>query len=93
MIEEEKPSDISSTESPSPAPEPPSAEQDSVKLMRLLIHLQNIGHASDSLIKSARPAGASGLQTLVLSADLVNLARAVGGAGRAFTEELKQAKS
>ena len=92
MIEEEKPSDISSTESPAPEAELSDDEQDSFKLMRLMIHLQNIGHASDSLIKGARPAGASGLQTLVLSADLVNLARAVGAAGRAFTNELKQAK-
>lgn len=92
MIEEEKPSDISSTESPAPAPELSSAELDSVKLMRLLIHLQNIGHASDALIKGARAAGTSGMQTIVLSGDLMNLARAVGAAGRAFTEELKQAK-
>ncbi len=88
MIEEEKPSDISSTESPAPEPNLSSEDLASIKLSRLLLHLSAIGMASDALIKGARATGKSGLQTLVLSNDLMNLARAVGAAGRAFASQL-----
>ncbi len=89
MIEEEKPSsDISSTESPAPEPNLSSEDLASIKLSRLLLHLSAIGQASDLLIQGARATGASGYQTLVLSQHLMNLARTVGAAGRAFADQL-----
>ena len=75
---------------PGPQPEPPLSSEDlaSIKLSRLLLHLSAIGQASDMLIQGARATGKSGYQTLVLSQHLLNLAKTVGAAGRAFAAEL-----
>lgn len=88
MIEEEKPSDISSTESPAPEPIP-MEDTPQIKLSRLLIHFHAIGVACNTLFQGARATGASGLQTLVRSDDLLKLAQTVGAAGMAFKEDLK----
>ena len=88
MIEEEKSSEFPSTESPAPETNLSSEDLASIKLSRLLLHLSAIGQASDLLIQGARATGKSGYQTLVLSQHLMNLARTVGAAGRAFAAEL-----
>ena len=89
MIEEE-PTSSAVPDTETPAPEPALSPEDlaSIKLSRLLLHLDAIGQASDMLIQGARATGKSGYQTLVLSQHLMNLARTIGAAGRAFSAEL-----
>ena len=77
---------IDNTAQPEPALSPEGLA--TIKLHGLLLHLSAIGEACDMLIQGARATGASGYQTLVLSQHLLNLAKTVGAAGRAFSAEL-----